>query len=58
VEINRYFKGKEGGAPLHTTLRGLAAVSTSGEGENAMEILSVASVRLEFNDGQLYNCRQ
>jgi hypothetical protein len=58
VEINRYYRNAEGAPPRHSSLRGLAAISTSGEGENAIEILSVASLRLEFKNGQLFNCRQ
>lgn len=58
VEINRYFRNREGQPPRHTTIRGLATVSSTGEGEDAMEILSLASVRLEFRNGALFNCRQ
>lgn len=54
VEINRFYKGKEGNPPTQSTIRGLAAVSSS----NTLEILSLASIRLEFKDGALINCRQ
>ena len=54
VEINRFYKGKEGNPPTQTTIRGLAAVSAS----ETLEILSLASVRLEFENGALVNCRQ
>jgi hypothetical protein len=53
VEITRFFKGREG-SPAQSTIRGLATVSNSG----GLEILSLASVRLEIRDGKLVNCRE
>lgn len=54
VEINRFYKGEGGSPPAHFTIRGLAAVSTSDAGD----VLSLASIRLEFKDGALLNCRK
>jgi hypothetical protein len=54
VEVNRFYKGKEGQPPTQSSIRGLAAVSTS----ESVEILSLAALRLEFENGALVNCRQ
>lgn len=54
VEVNRFYKSKDGQPPTQSTIRGLAAVSTS----RSVEILSIAALRLEFENGALVNCRE
>ena len=54
LEVTRFYKGKEGQPITQSSIRGLATVSNSG----SVEILSIAALRIEFENGALVNCRQ
>ena len=58
LEVNRFYRGKEGQPARQSTIRGLAVVSSFSRGEDAVEILSLASFRLEFVNGELAHCRK
>ena len=58
VEVHKFFPGKDANSPQRVSIQGLAVASTSDVGERHMEILSIASMRLEFAGDNLVGCKE